>query len=193
MIVDVDPDNAAITAGTTQQFTATTTIGPVTWSTDGGSIDGSGLYTAPLVLPVSLIAQTNAPYSNRIQLTFGAVYHVTATSVVDPTVSDTVPIIVNTVGAFTQNGPLGAFNAARDLEIYVDGVPLLVQTSYFDARFSRYLLFMGSTIDLQGVIQVIHHMPSPPFTSAIPVSPPIPVTMSGFALLASFSTLGDPD
>jgi hypothetical protein len=74
--VDVEPDNASIATFATQQFTATV-LGAsnlaVTWTTDGGSINGSGLYTAPGV---------------------AGTYHVTATSVENPTVSDTVSIVV---------------------------------------------------------------------------------------------------
>ncbi len=116
-----------------------------------------------------MYAQTNLPYSNRIQL-----------------------VLTPFNGPLTQNGPLGSFDPKRDLEIHVDGVLIPVQTAYFDTVNNRYLLFMLQTFNLQGMIQVVHHMPSPPFTAMTSDSPPIPVMMSGFAILASFSTLGDP-
>jgi hypothetical protein len=65
-----------IYTGTTQQFDATVTGNLntlVTWSTDGGSVNVNGLYTAP-----------GTP----------GTYHVTATSVADPSASDTVEVVV---------------------------------------------------------------------------------------------------
>lgn len=68
------------------------------------------------------------------------------------------------------NGPLvsvllGSLNPARDLQIYVDGVPQTVQSSGFDVRNNRYLIFTEKTIDMTGVIQVVHHMPLAPFAA----------------------------
>lgn len=85
-------------------------------------------------------AETNASYPDRIQL------------ILDPY-----------VGPLQQDGPLGNFDPRRDLEVYVDGVLVPVRTSSFDKVGNRYLLFMDRAINLQGVIQVVHHMPSPPF------------------------------
>jgi hypothetical protein len=47
--------------------------------------------------------------------------------------------------------------------VWVDGVLLPIQTWAFDANNNRYLIFMAQAIDLKGVIQLIHHVPSPPF------------------------------
>jgi len=93
-------------------------------------------------------AITNGPYPNRLQITC-APY----------------------IGPFVQDGPLGLFNPARDLDIYVDGVLQVVQTSSFDTVNNRYLIFMAASFNLQGFIQVVHHMPSPPFTAE--VNPPL--------------------
>lgn len=87
-----------------------------------------------------MYAQTNAPYADRIQI------------VCDPY-----------VGPFTQDGPLGDFDPRRDLEVYVDGQLVPVLTFTFDTSNNRYLLYMSEQINLQGVIQLVHHMPSPPF------------------------------
>jgi hypothetical protein len=86
--------------------------------------------------------QTNAPYPNRIQWMLG-----------------------NYTGPFTQDGPLGDFDPRRDLEVYVDGTLVPVRSFTFDAPNNRYLLYMNQNINLQGVVQVIHHMPNPPFHS----------------------------
>jgi hypothetical protein len=87
-----------------------------------------------------MFAQTNAPYPNRIQI-----------------------VLAPFVGPFVQDGPLGEFDPRRDLQVYVDGVLQPVQTFSFDETNNRYLLFMQNAINLQGVIQIVHHVPSPPF------------------------------
>lgn len=91
---------------------------------------------------------TNSPYPNRIQI-----------------------LCTPYIGPFVQAGPLGLFNPIRDLDIYADGVRQTVQTYSFDAVNNRYLLYMSQTFNLQGVIQVVHHMPSPPFVAE--VNPPL--------------------
>ena len=93
-----------------------------------------------------ITAQVNAPYQNRIQLLLG-----------------------DWIGPLFQDGPLGQFDPRRDLEVYVDGLPVPVQGFSFDVINNRYLLFMAAAIDLQGAVQVIHHMPSPPFQYGTPV------------------------
>lgn len=111
-----------------------------------------------------LLAETNAPYPDRIQLLCGSY-----------------------TGAFLQSGPLGAFNPVRDLEVYVDGTLIPVRSFSFDADNNRYLLYLEQRFNLQGVIQIIHHMPSPPFQDRSTT----PNTIPGFAILASYSEQGD--
>jgi hypothetical protein len=82
---------------------------------------------------------TNGPYSNRIQMTLD--------SLTGP-LSSTV---------------LGPFAPLRDLSVYLDGVRLTIQTSYFDPINNRYLIFMNKVFNLEGLIQVFHHMPNPNF------------------------------
>lgn len=89
-------------------------------------------------------AITNAPYPNRIQI-----------------------LCSPFVGPFIQNGPLGAFDPRRDVDVYVDGVLIPVHSFTFDVPNNRYLLYMVQSINVQGVIQVIHHMPSPPFNAGL--------------------------
>jgi hypothetical protein len=91
---------------------------------------------------------TNAPYPDRIQL-----------------------VLTPILGPLAQNGPLGQFDPRRDLEVYVDGKLIPVRTFAFDANNNRYLLYMDQQINLQGVIQVVHHVPSPPFVAT--VNPPL--------------------
>lgn len=91
-----------------------------------------------------MYAQTNLPYPNRIQI-----------------------VLAPLVGPFVQDGPLGAFDPRRDLQVYVDGALQTVQTFSFDPANNRYLLFMATAINLQGVIQIVHHVPSPPFVTGV--------------------------
>jgi hypothetical protein len=91
---------------------------------------------------------TNQPYPDRIQI------------VLDPL-----------IGPFVQDGPLGEFDPRRDLQVYVDGVLIPVKSFAFDATNNRYLLYMVQTINLTGVIQIVHHLPSPPFTAGF--NPPL--------------------
>lgn len=93
-----------------------------------------------------MYAQTNAPYPNRIEL-----------------------VLAPFVGPFVQPGPLGAFDPRRDLQVYVDGVLQIVQTFSFDQVNNRYLLYMATAINVQGVIQIIYHVPSPPFVGGFGV------------------------
>ena len=85
--------------------------------------------------------EINSPYSNRIQLVLG-----------------------DWIGPLTRpTSPPTPFNPMTDLEIYINGKVTSVTSWSFDSINNRYLLFTGVTIDQSGVIQVIHHMPSPPF------------------------------
>ena|SRR5271157_3721224 len=90
-----------------------------------------------------ITAMTNAPYPNRIQLILG-----------------------DWVGPLTQpTSPPTPFDPTNSehLEVYVNGVLLAIETASFDAINNRYLLFASIQFDLTGVIQLVHHMPSPPF------------------------------
>src|SRR5271168_854619 len=94
-----------------------------------------------------MIAETNQPYPNRIQL-----------------------VLAPYVGPLVQDGPLGAFDPRHDLEVYVDGVLQTVQTFSFDQANNRYLLFLATAFNLQGVIQIVYHVPSPSFEATNSVS-----------------------
>ena len=87
-----------------------------------------------------MLIETNAPFPNRIQL-----------------------ILDGVSGPLVQNGPLGQFDPRRDLELYIDGILTPVYTFTYDVTNNRYLLYTQNAINLQGVIQVVHHMPDPPF------------------------------
>lgn len=62
---------------------------------------------------------------------------------------------------------LGWFNPGRDLQMYVNGAPLTVQSWNFDLLNNRYLIFVGSPIDPTDFVQVVHHMPAPPFMGGV--------------------------
>jgi hypothetical protein len=76
----------------------------------------------------------------------------------------------------------GSFDPTKDVKVYVDGEGLNITSYIFDSVNNRYLLFADKTFNLQGIVQVIHHMPNPPFTDSS--SPPN--TLGGFALTAIY-------
>jgi hypothetical protein len=131
-----------------------------------------------------MYAETNAPYPNRVQLVLGPTNNI-GWGLFWGEYWGSSGSSSTTTGPFFQNGPLGLFNPSRDLQVYADGQLLPVQTWSFDSTYNRYLLYMATQFNLQGAIQLVSHMPNPPFqsveTNIIP----------GFALLASYSTLGD--
>jgi hypothetical protein len=92
--------------------------------------------------------ETNAPYPNRIQYILEHDF----------------------VGPFVQDGPLGNFDPRRDLEVYVDGSLTTIRSFTFDSSNNRYLLYTVNPFNLQGIVQVIHRMPNPPFHDS-PVPP----------------------
>lgn len=114
---------------------------------------------------MSIQAATNASFPNRIELYFSPY-----------------------IGPLTQTGPLGTFNPTRDLEVYVDGTLFTVQSWSFDVAFNRYLLFLPQQFDLQGIVQLLHHMPSPPFFSANFLGGSGPVPIPAFAIIAVFTS-----
>lgn len=147
-----------------------------------------------------MYAQTNAPYPNRIQLVLGSttgwglLWGESWGGASSPTRGWGLLWGESWGGAetnfffgpFVQSGPLGAFNPIRDLRIYVDGRKLSIQTYAFDAANSRYLMYADDLFNLQGVIQIVYHMPNPVF-----IDDSTNNTVPGFALLASYSPLGD--
>ena len=99
-----------------------------------------------------LTATTNGPYPNRIQIGLG--------NWIGPLIQSSSPPV-----EFDPTNP-------KHLEVYVDGLPLPIQNASYDPVNNRYLLFAGKTFNLQGVVQLIHHMPSPPFQYGIGALPP---------------------
>jgi len=114
-------------------------------------------------------AYTNGVYPNRIQLVI------------------TSPFF----GPFSQAGPLGAFNPARDLNIYVDGSLQTVQSWAFDTTNNRYLIYFVQVINPQGFVQIVHHVPNPPFQAIVQGSPTSAISVPGFALVGIYIPSGD--
>lgn len=81
-------------------------------------------------------------------------------------------------GPLNQVGPLGAFDPTRDLTVYIDGVPTKVNTFNFSPCSNRYVLHMASQFSAKSVVQVVHHLPSPPFRD----QSGSPLTVRGFAI-----------
>jgi len=99
-------------------------------------------------------AAINAPYPNRITL-------------------ECAPL----VGPFVSEA-LGQFDCTRDVRVYLNGDPITITSFSFDANNNRYLMYTQApflsgieAVDELLVVQVVHHMPSPPFQTAS--NPPI--------------------
>jgi hypothetical protein len=107
-------------------------------------------------------ATTNGPFPNRIVLNCG----------------------VLTGPFFIAGSPPTQFDPRRDVICNADGVLLKVVSFNFDSVNNRYLIFTSVQFDLRGVIQVVYHMPSPPFVDQNNT------TIGGFALIATFSPVG---
>jgi len=105
--VGITPASVALRSGDKQQFTAAvagTSDGSVTWSADAGSVDQSGLYTAP--------AQAGTA-------------HVTVTSHADPSQSATAIVTVVTGGSIVvtiePQSPTVALGASQQFTAHVVG------------------------------------------------------------------------
>ncbi|TAJ83568.1 hypothetical protein EPO44_16945 [bacterium] len=117
--VTVTPAQADVTVNLTQQFTATVSGTPdqrVTWSVSGGggrfspgTIDTTGLYTAPSIAPPP-------PFAT-----------VTATSVADPFASDSASVIVRDIRDYTHanvDNDLWGVNNGPNLQFGWTGLPV---------------------------------------------------------------------
>jgi hypothetical protein len=69
------------------------------------------------------------------------------------------------------------FNPTTDVEVWVDGLQIQVKSFLYDADTTTYQLYLGISLTADNVVQVIHHMPNPPFTSG--------TTLYSFAVVAS--------
>ena len=70
------------------------------------------------------------------------------------------------------------FNPAKDIQVWVDGNQTQVKSFSFNSATSTYQLYLGVSLTSANVVQVIHHMPNPPFMSGA-------IALYGFALVTS--------
>jgi hypothetical protein len=126
-------------------------------------------------LPINVAFVTNGSFSDRIQLLLGTITtafvgHLTVTGAgaLDSPQTVTVTLNLSSVpyGPLAQAGPLADFDPRRDVEIYVDGVLVPIRTTFYNSAQDSYILLMDRAINVQGVIQAVHHMPNPPFVTA---------------------------
>lgn len=141
-IFSISPDSATLAAGILG-FIVKAPTGP-TGPPCKSPVPGFAIMPAIPSGPTELAVVVNEAYPNRIQLTLGVL-----------------------PGPWEQNGPLGSFDPRRDLEVYVDGQFVPIQSYQFDSNSDSYLISLVRQINLHGVIQVVHHMPSPPFLDSI--------------------------
>ena len=58
---------------------------------------------------------------------------------------------------------IGDFDPRRDVTLYLNGGPTPIQSFIWDAPRNRYVCYLEKPFDTRGLIQMIHHMPDPPF------------------------------
>jgi len=85
----------------------------------------------------------NKPYPNRLQLALGSVFG---------------PL---------QSTVLGDFDPRRDLQVYNNGKIVTIDSFSFDSDYNRYLLYFKEPLDPTTPIQVIYHIPNPPFEAQV--------------------------
>ena len=89
---------------------------------------------------MAITAVVNRPHLNRVQLLLGD-------GISGPLFSIT----------------LGMFDPRRDLDIYNGGQPMTVSSYTWDPVRNRYVIFLDGELDFDAPVQLIHHMPNPPF------------------------------
>ena len=120
---------------------------------------------------MAITAIFNTPHPDRLQLLLG--------NLVGPLVSP----------------KLGQLDPRRDLGIYINGVKTVPVSFSFDATNNRYLMYFDHNISFDPtlpVIQVIHHIPKPPFISLVQTNPALANVAPGQTpdILPSSSTGG---
>jgi hypothetical protein len=93
---------------------------------------------------------------------------------------------------FPSSPPI-VFDPKQYLTCFADGIALSIISSSFDSANNRYLIFMSTQFNLQGVVQVCYHMPlfvgSSPNTFQDSGSPPANA-VGGFSLIATYVPSG---
>ena len=79
---------------------------------------------------------------------------------------------------------LGGFDPRRDLTIFANGVPVSISSCVFDGVNNRYTITMVNPLPwtvstLPPLVQIIHHMPSPPFKSSVETNPTLDLLNPG--------------
>jgi uncharacterized protein (DUF1800 family) len=155
----ISPTSADVRAGATQQFTASLTTKPLTWSVNGvvggsvatGTIDSAGNYTAPTILP--------SPNTVSIEVAETAKASVNSSSAV--TLWNPVPIITSITPS--QVG-VGAFTLTISGSDFVNGATVSFGGSNLTTTFvsSTQLTAAGTATTSQvGVVAVVVTNPDP--------------------------------
>ncbi len=152
--VAVSPASASVSAGATFQFTASVTGSAntaVTWSTTGGTVSASGLYTAPATAGTCTVTATSVADPTKSAL---STVTVTAASVVFTEVeANNTRATANSVGA-SVTGIVGYFPSASDNDDYFAvtlpaGRTLIVDMTGPTASSQNYDLYLLSSTGTQ--------------------------------------------
>jgi peptidoglycan/xylan/chitin deacetylase (PgdA/CDA1 family) len=166
VVVAISPATQSLSVTRTQQFTATVTgtaNQAVSWSVNDmaggnatvGSIDASGLYTAPAIPPSPNVVA------------------VKATSVADPTrTAEATVTVVNPAPALTSISPTTVNAGSSDTTLTVTGMGFTQQSTVQLAGTPITTIFSGSSTQLTAVIPAA--LLTTPGTSPVRVVTPVP-------------------
>ena len=89
----------------------------------------------------------------------------------DDVVDNLIRLQATVQGPFNRfdlsSGGMVNFNPMVDLELYVDGLPETISSYSYDKATNTYLLYMRRSVTSDNIVQLIHHMPSPPYLPAV--------------------------
>lgn len=88
-------------------------------------------------------------------------------ALLDLNVTNLITLQLNIQGPFRRfdasRNAMMYFNPNTDIEVYVDGILTSVASSSYDVTSNAYHLYLKVPISSDNVVQIIHHMPAPPF------------------------------
>ena len=75
-------------------------------------------------------------------------------------------LVLNDLTGPLSNSAIGMFDLRKHVAIYNGGRLIGVDSFTWDSNRNRYLIFLKQALDFELPIQVIHHVPSPPFSES---------------------------
>jgi hypothetical protein len=157
----------------------------IIWSCSAGTIDATGKWIAPEIpAPVEIFATSLADPTKFSNTTVTVVSASIISAQVNALHPNRLELYINDFNGPLVSSHLGAFDPRRDISIYSGGVVATTRSFTFDAPNNRYLIYLTEPLDYNGIVQVIHHLPSVPF-HGIGATELDPQRVPGFAIVAT--------